>query len=72
MADKNEVLSEAEKALYKEINLFQKKTFRTFLIDTITRDDFDSFNKTVYIIGSQWGVLRTVVKIAQQKPRNFC
>ncbi|MBR1721670.1 MAG: hypothetical protein IJ727_04170 [Treponema sp.] len=62
MADKNEVLSETEKALYKEINLFQKRTFSRFLIDAIKRDDFDSFNKIVYIIGSQWGVLRTVVK----------
>ena len=60
--NKDSILSETEKALYKEINLFQKKIFRKFLIDAIISNDKDSFKDVVYIIGSQWGVLRTVKK----------
>lgn len=60
MSNKNEVLSETEKALYKEINLFQKRTFRKFLIDAITNEDKEAFAKVVEIIGIQWGVKRTV------------
>lgn len=56
----NLILSETEKALYKEINLFQKKTFRTFLIDAITSENKENFDKIVGIIGVQWGVKRTV------------
>ena len=41
--NKDSILSETEKALYKEINLFQKKIFRKFLIDAITSNDKDSF-----------------------------
>ena len=46
----------------KELNIFQKKLFRKYLIDAITRDDAaEDFKNVVYFIGIQWGVIRTVL-----------
>ena len=44
----------------KELNIFQKKLFRKYLIDAITRDDTEDFKDVVHFIGIQWGVIRNV------------
>ena len=45
----------------KELNIFQKKLFRKYLIDAITRDVEKDFKYVVQFIGIQWGVIRTVL-----------
>ena len=44
----------------KELNIFQKKLFRKYLIDAISRDDAEDFKDVVHFIGIQWGVIRNV------------
>ena len=40
----------------------EKKLFRKYLIDAITRNDEKDFEGVVQFIGIQWGVIRTVPK----------
>ena len=44
----------------KELNIFQKKLFRKYLIDAITSNDENDFKDVVHFIGIQWGVIRNV------------
>lgn len=44
----------------KELNIFQKKLFRKYLIDAITSNDEKDFKDVVHFIGIQWGVIRNV------------
>ena len=53
----NEIINE----ISKELNIFQKKLFRKYLIDAITRDVKEDFENVVHFIGIQWGVIRTVL-----------
>lgn len=52
----NEITNE----ISKELNIFQKKLFRKYLIDAITRDNEKDFKYVVQFIGIQWGVIRNV------------
>lgn len=53
---------EITNGISKELNIFQKKLFRKYLIDAITRDDAaEDFKNVVQFIGIQWGVIRTVL-----------
>lgn len=53
----NEIINE----ISKELNIFQKKLYRKYLIDAITRDNENDFKDVVHFIGIQWGVIRTVL-----------
>ena len=64
-------MTEKEKALYKRINVYQKETFREFLLDSIQNDDQVSFEKIVRAIGIAWGVIRTVIKDSPKVDREI-
>ena len=53
--------NEITNGISEELNIFQKKLFRKYLIDAITRDDEKDFEDVVRFIGIQWGVIRTVL-----------
>ena len=64
-------MTEKEKALYKRINVYQKETFREFLLDSIQNDDQVSFEKIVRALGIAWGVIRTVIKDSPKVDREI-
>ena len=61
MEKKEKMEKKITNEISKELNIFQKKLYRKYLIDAITRDDEKDFEDVVQFIGIQWGVIRTVL-----------